>query len=312
VTANRRSRILDRLALILIGIAVAGLLVRLTLKDALPIASTVYYTLPPIVVAGLLLGAGLSWRANRRSMRFAACCVAALVAAGSWFHIAYRHQPCTTPRGELRVLFWNAARGRGSWPGVADFASGFEADVIGLVEAGNASKGQQTFWRERFPDHDVYVPGRGLVILTRGRITDKRYHRLGTVSRCAVVEIDLDGRQLRVVVVDVAVALFSKRESVLNAAFGIAKMREDIPTIIMGDFNTPVDSVWFRHARESFTNTFEAAGAGLLVTWPLPLPVLALDHIWISRSLEVGCARLEWTWISDHRPVVAELSFAGE
>ena len=37
--------------------------------------------------------------------------------------------------------------------------------------------------------------------------------------------------------------------------------------------------------------------------------VLAIDHIWVSRGLDVECARNGWSWLSDHRPIVADLSF---
>jgi len=76
----------------------------------------------------------------------------------------------------------------------------------------------------------------------------------------------------------------------------------------MGDFNTPVDSVFVAPLAERLTNAFQARGNGYYVTWPVPLPVLSLDQVWASREVELRDCELGWTWRSDHRPVVVTLA----
>jgi len=147
-----------------------------------------------------------------------------------------------------------------------------------------------------------------MVILTRGRITERHTRRVAEDSSCAEVWIEIEGQRLRLLLVDAVVRPFADRGEVLGTVFDLARSSPEVPTIVMGDFNTPVDSAWFEGARRDFVHVFEEAGHGLLATWPVPMPVLALDHVWVSLSTRVACARIGWTWASDHRPVSARVS----
>jgi endonuclease/exonuclease/phosphatase family metal-dependent hydrolase len=80
--------------------------------------------------------------------------------------------------------------------------------------------------------------------------------------------------------------------------------------VLMGDFNTPSDSVHFDSLRQGFQNAFETGGNGNAATWPVPLPVLAIDHIWTNRLVRVHSARHAGSVQSDHKAVFAELSFS--
>jgi endonuclease/exonuclease/phosphatase family metal-dependent hydrolase len=188
--------------------------------------------------------------------------------------------------------------------------AGATSDVIGLVEAGGSSEERKTFWLDRFPGYDAYMAGGGVVILVKGRIVDHHTMPVAGNSRCAVVEAEVHGHRLRVLVLDAIVRPFSDRREVVREVFQLARAGEPMPTVVMGDFNTPADSVWFEEPRRDFKHVFESAGRGMLATWPVPLPVLAIDHIWVSRDLDVHCSRIGWTWVSDHRPIHADVSFA--
>jgi hypothetical protein len=56
-----------------------------------------------------------------------------------------------------------------------------------------------------------------------------------------------------------------------------------------------------------YQNAFAAGGQGHHATWPMPLRVIAIDHSWISRHIEVAARRIKWTLSSDRRPIVADL-----
>ena len=76
----------------------------------------------------------------------------------------------------------------------------------------------------------------------------------------------------------------------------------------MGDFNTPTDSLFLREIHRDFENAFEQAGDGYSATWPLPVPVLTLDQIWVNKGIEVYRCRLGWSLRSDHRPVLTDIT----
>jgi endonuclease/exonuclease/phosphatase family metal-dependent hydrolase len=93
------------------------------------------------------------------------------------------------------------------------------------------------------------------------------------------------------------------RNAVASSAF-------EGPKLVLGDFNTPGDSVWFVGLRRNYSEVLETAGSGLLATWPFPVPLLGLDHIWVSSGLVPRCAGKRSGWRSDHALVWSMLSFA--
>lgn len=308
----KRSRLLDAVALMLAGVSVLGVVIRWTVRDGHPFAANLFYALPYVVVAGLLLAAGVVWLRNRRPAFAATCALAALLAGSLWIHDAYFGNDCRESTDPLRVVTWNAARGFAGWTRIAEIVGATDPDLVGLVEAGGSTTEWRQFWAQYFPDHQVYLAGGGLVVLSRGEIVNKRVLRLVGTSTCADVRIDLDGRLVRVLLVDAVVHPFSNRREVVERVFELARETPDLPTIVMGDFNTPIDSVWFDGARDDFTHAFEQAGRGMLTTWPAPAPLLAIDHIWLSRQFRIDCASIGWSWASDHRPIVTDVLLPDE
>jgi len=310
MAAGNRSKLRDAIALILTVTALAGLVVRWSVRDSLPVTAGAFYALPVILVAVLLLVAALLWLRGGRRRAALACAAAGIVAAGAWTVANWRRHDCPTAPSDVKLLLWNAARGFGGWTSIADEVERSNADVIGLVEAGGSTAEWRAFWKERFPEHDLYLAGSGLAILSRATIVEHHVRKVGQRSVCADVELDLDGRRVRVLLIDAVVRPFSNRRSVVERVFELARARPDLPTIVMGDFNTPDDSVWFDAVRSDFAHAFERAGTGLPATWPMPLPLLAIDHVWVSAGLRVDCARIGWSWLSDHRPVEVRVSLA--
>jgi endonuclease/exonuclease/phosphatase (EEP) superfamily protein YafD len=296
------------LPLLLLAWVAAALVLRLTVRDRPPILSVLFYLTPLIVSAALSGVSALIWLGSR-SWRLSG--VAGSVAATFlvWWHVTTysHHPPSPDPAGE-RIVFWNAARGAGGWSSLMETLQGFQADLIGLVEAGPRRGETEQFWRDRFPAHQVSGPKRGLVLLVRGTILEESAGKLGAGGRYGHYRVSLDGRFFDVLLVDVkSNPLRSRRE----AFEYLVRLIDDLsgrPLIVMGDFNTPVDSAFVAPLAKRLTNAFQACGNGYNVTWPLPLPVLSLDQVWASPEVKLRDCELRWTWRSDHRPVVVTLS----
>jgi endonuclease/exonuclease/phosphatase (EEP) superfamily protein YafD len=293
-------------------VVMAGMLVRMTVRDSSPAWAGIYYSLPLIVMAAIMVASSAAWLVIGRRRLGAACMVAAAVCASLWLVRTSYARPCAPKAGDVRVLLLNAARGHAGWDEVARELPPFDVDVIGLVEAGGKGPVRQQFWEENFPDHRVYLPGGGLAILTRGDVRRVSVHRLDGISRFAEAEIDLEGRLVRVILADLDASPRFDRKRLIGAVFRAADAQPDVPTIVMGDFNTPIDSVWFERVRKRYRHVFEEAGSGMLVTWPTPLPVIAIDHVWVSEGVTPTCATLESHPMSDHRLVSAQLALPDE
>lgn len=209
-----------------------------------------------------------------------------------------------------RVLLWNVGRGLGGWEAIADDIRKHDADLIGLVEAGEKVRNLSAFWREHFPSYDVSDVQSGMVLMARGRI---EHHETGLLSRRGRYRhftVSVSGAEFDVVILDFKANPFFPRRPTFEGLERLLTGLQDRPVVVMGDFNTPPDSVWFQGLRPLLTPAFESAGEGYAPTWPVPLPVLTLDQIWASGNVAVGLAEAGWSWRSDHRPVIAELVVA--
>lgn len=96
------------------------------------------------------------------------------------------------------------------------------------------------------------------------------------------------------------------------------------PTIVLGDFNTPEQSVGYDILSRDLVDAWRARGWGLGHTFPAPnergesrlaivgigIPtwLVRIDYVFHSRDWETVSAQIgPWDGVSDHRPVVATL-----
>jgi endonuclease/exonuclease/phosphatase family metal-dependent hydrolase len=150
------------------------------------------------------------------------------------------------------------------------------------------------------------------VLLIKGDILKIGMQEFGEKSRLASAETSLGGEPLRVVLVDLEPNPLSRRKLLMERVEAAAAVPFAGPTLVLGDFNTPGDSVWFEGLRKDYSEALEESGTGLLATWPVPVPVLGLDHIWVSKDLVPLCSGKRSGWLSDHAQVWSELSFASK
>jgi len=291
---------------------IAGIVVRLTVRDSFDVLAIIFYSLPPVVIAALafVVGTRLGFRKRRIScLFFLFTSVSCLI----WWHqTSFVHNQSQAAEHSIRVLFWNVARGRGGWSPLLNEIRRTDADVIGLVEAGRQRDKLQSFYEARFPDYNTVALGKGMALLTRGDVIAIKHGELGQGSRYARLRLKLSGKQMTVVLVDVKSNPFISRREAFNSLYEIISNSDDEPLLLMGDFNTPSDSVFYETIRHGFVNAFETAGNGLSATWPVPLPVLDLDQVWTNRKISVQSCTLGWLLQCDHRPVVTDLSIVPE
>jgi endonuclease/exonuclease/phosphatase family metal-dependent hydrolase len=302
-------RLADRAGWSLLAIVVISLVVHLTVRDSIYQLSLLYYALPLPLIAALILLAGLFWLLARYRLRPLLCLVAVIVLAGIWFPSNFRSAAPESAEAGFRVLFWNVGRGRGGWERIVEEIRSADADVIGLVEAAYHYPDPVSYWRRQLPGYVVHVAGSGLVILTRGELLESDLFVIGERSRCVTVDLIVDARRLRVVLVDLDANPFLHRGRLLERVEEIAGLFPEMPTLILGDFNTPGGSVWFGGLRSSYVNVFERAGRGMLPTWPSVLPILTLDHIWLSPHLQPVSAEKKTSLVSDHSRLWCDLAW---
>ena len=71
-------------------------------------------------------------------------------------------------------------------------------------------------------------------------------------------------------------------------------------TILLGDFNVPFESKFLDSIKNNFNHAFNEKGNGFRETWFWNIPLLSLDHIWVSKDLKVLKTKKIRTFKSDH------------
>lgn len=94
---------------------------------------------------------------------------------------------------------------------------------------------------------------------------------------------------------------------------GLARMAASrdptVPLILVGDFNTPRDADSLLPLRGMLRNAYEVSGRGWPYTWPVPMPVYAIDQMWVSPEIRVERYTLQTSWLSDHRRQVMDVTW---
>lgn len=216
---------------------------------------------------------------------------------------------------DLRVATWNLNYGRGG-KAVPELALAAWPDVICLQEANPwAHNGLPALLKlPQFGGWHYKVCGE-LVILSRFPLK-----RLGTTHSALWVSADVDGREVVIVNVHMAIP-FRPGPSMLHpgklrAANSLrmsqveellASLPTDRPAIICGDFNTPPNTRIYRALASALTNSFQRCGRGAGLSFLTALPLVRIDHIFLTKDvLPVRC------WMprvraSNHRPVCADI-----
>lgn len=284
MTRERRLRLVRAIATAGLAIAWAGLLCRG--RDGNGFTATLYFGTPWL----LRLLAGLFAVSVLRHWGFrvmAATCIVVSLVEG--WHSWRRDEVPAAPAEVLKASVWNAGRHLGQNP-KAWTALG-EADLSAVIECGNFSAEEWQRFAAANPDLEWRRFDTSTMLGVRGKILSVESRGVHDLFRCHRVKVALPRHgELTVVVADVRSQPWLSREpslaGILNASAG------DPRAIILGDFNTPPESRWFRPWREQgFTLANDGPRHGFRETWAYGMPLLTLDHVWLGSAWQAADCR---------------------
>lgn len=259
-----------------------------------------YFIPAPVVLACGLLDLFLSRHTLRRWRTLP---VVGLTLLAAWKTLALDarwHRPSgAPPAGAIRVVHWNIARAPFGDAPVFKHLRKDQPDIVILSESSHhrawADQGMNELGLP-FAFHD-----QGMTLLSRFAFEPQ-----GTIplphARAWWARVALPDGPLDLLTCDLlSRPTLNRRAALEPLARWIGQRERAVPLLVVGDFNTPRDARSFGPLRRRLRHAYELAGRGWPYTWPLPMPVYALDHAWVSDTVVVHLYHLRDAPVSDHR-----------
>lgn len=276
---------------------ITGIMLHATVRDGIDPLIVVFYVLPMMVLLGLALMLCLFQKGRRMAI------LAAILIATTWCTRSFTWHPIeASAPDEIRVLFWNLNRPSEPFQPLIGMITALKPDFVACVEPGENAANDVQAYKAALSGYDCQFMPRGILWFSRHPSRYRARGRLDSLGAYAVFEAQFNERTQRFVTIDLYGPPMLPRTGQLREALSFTNL--DPKVIVLGDFNTPYESVHFDPFRnEGLQDALTVGGRGFRETWFYGLPLLSLDHIWLGKDWHVLEARKMWTRESDHAAV---------
>jgi hypothetical protein len=267
-------------------IIVALLAIHFVLKEGSFQSSLYFYAFPlPIIILVILF---LSMVLSKKWKCFNVIIAAILLIF--WLGRSFKiHIPEAINEKDLEVVFWNASRDNGFIEAFKE--NGSIPDVMVLIES---EENNIQELQSKFPNYYFYKSVREIYIFSKTRILIKSEES----SKHNSTVINFKTNDMNFFAVDVTGSQDVPRAWELGFVNELITKYPN--TIIMGDFNVPFESKNLKKIKTNYNHAFSEKGNGFRETWFWNIPLLSLDHIWVSKDLEILKTQKINTFKSDH------------
>lgn len=195
----------------------------------------------------------------------------------------------------VKLVHWNIHSGKSDLDAVMRILQSQAADIYAITEPPMQLHKFISIFSQGY---DV-ASTQHLLLAVKGKIQKKIWLYNKNGFRIWYFKIRTEERNLTLFLVDLASRINLARDPYLQKLNKF--IRQYKPNLVVGDFNAPRLSGALQNLPNHYTHAYYLAGSGWSYTWPVPLPVLAIDHILVSQKISVVSYVLETYWVSDHR-----------
>lgn len=153
-----------------------------------------------------------------------------------------------------------------------------------------------------------------ITALPTGPVKTGALPSIGETRGALSVEVTAGGRKLRIINTHLGLRgreRVQQMATLLGPSWLGLNSGEHVPSVILGDFNAPPPSAAYRMAVRTLKDAQLAHGRSARPTFPSALPLMRLDHIFVTQDIivertEVLRNRLT-RLASDHLPLLADI-----
>jgi len=267
-------------------VILALLTIHFIVKDTGFNESLLFYMFPLPIIIGIILFISLFIGKKSRKYNLILGGILFIIWLGRSFKI---HIPDKISEADIEIVFWNASRDNGLEEVFSDNKG--IPDVLVLVES---QKNNLEALQSKYPEYYFYKSVRGIYVFSKKALIIES--EITSPYNTTIVNFKTGG--LNFYAIDVTGSTDVPRAWELK--FIDSKIREKSNTIILGDFNVPYESVLFKEIKSDFNHAFNEKGNGFRETWFWNIPLLSIDHIWVSKDLKILKTEKKGTFKSNH------------
>ena len=262
------------------------LLIHFVFKESSYTSSLNYYAFPiPIIIVIILV---LSIFLKKKSRKYNLVLVSVLLLI--WLSRSFKiHFSNNIKETDLEIVFWNASRNNGFEE--AFIENNEIPDILILVES---KKNNLNKLQLKYPDFYFYEMQREMYIFSKTQIQIDKTE----ISKYNTTVLNFKIQEINFYAIDVTGSTDVPRSWELE--FVDKAITQTKSTVILGDFNVPFESKYLDNIKSNFNHAFNEKGNGFRETWFWNIPLLSLDHIWVSKDLKILKTEKTGTFKSDH------------
>ncbi|BAO74880.1 endonuclease/exonuclease/phosphatase family protein [Winogradskyella sp. PG-2] len=266
-------------AYLLIGYALL-LIIHFVVKDKFYFTGIIFYSFPLLILILLLLLITPLFYSNKKYFIF--LIFSGLVFSIYWYknyHVSHVNQNI---KGKVSsILFWNIATQEDyNIKILSNIIADENIETIILVEAYHKKNSFNKDFQTLIEDYNILFLKHDMIVLSRKKI--ELVNEIYEQESFKLNHLKIGEEYPKtIVIVDIRSTPFYNRENALGQIINYSKKYK--ADIILGDFNTPHRSVYFKAYRDNY-QSFRDYQNGFTATWPYGIPLLEIDHIWINNS----------------------------
>ncbi len=270
------------------------------LKDRWWLSGLCFYIPSPLLCGSLVIAAVLAWARQRRWLAVTSLLTALAPAAvvgtleNRWH---FEDIPSASPRARdtFTLVHWNVFRGFLGWDRIQRELAAHPADIYVVSELPESIRSERVaVLGEGFSmirDYKLGVACKGFL---EGHIERPKSDFGLIYTVCQVGD-----QAMSVLAVDLPASVTIARQPGLETVAGwIAHYQ---PDLVVGDFNAPRRSPTLARLPTGYSHAYHRVGSGWSYTWPVPLPMWAIDQCILGPRVRPIRYQLSNSRLSDHR-----------
>jgi endonuclease/exonuclease/phosphatase (EEP) superfamily protein YafD len=199
----------------------------------------------------------------------------------------------------LKVLYWNIAKKKDkAIPILVNAISTENPDIISLVEAKGFSTDDIKNLEGNLSNYYFKKLKGSIVVGLKIRKSEIEYTELIDSSKFNLVSTKINDIKTTIMIVDITASPIKSRKNALKNIYETSLKNNCL--LVIGDFNTPYNSVHFNSYKKQFSNADREAGKGFISSWPFGIPLMQIDHIWSSKKITPINSFKKYYFMFDH------------